>query len=443
MSNSVSAARGNAIPPPPEGGGPFAPSSTEDDAGQVRARVEARYGELARAAAAGGYVTDCDPGSLAGGALGAAAYDDVGGLPGGAVRASLGCGNPVAVAALRPGETVLDLGSGGGIDVLLSARRVSPGGKAFGLDATPEMIALARANAAAAGAANAEFLHGSIEEVPLPDGHVDVVISNCVINLSADKPRALAEAFRVLRSGGRLGVSDVLADDDADPARRASTELRTGCTAGTVTAGEYRRQLLAAGFTQVTIKPTAVVGDGLHSAIIQAARPAAPDGVLIRPMRAADAGQVLAIYQAGLDTGQASFETTAPGWDAFNAGKLPLHRHVAIDAATGRVLGWTAASAVSSRCVYAGVIEHSVYVDVACHRGGIGSALLAALAGSAEAAGIWTIQSSVFPENTASLRLHQNAGFRVVGTRERIGCHHGRWRDVIFLERRSTTAGTG
>ena len=172
-----------------------------------------------------------------------------------------------------------------------------------------------------------------------------------------------------------------------------------------------------------------------------AAGRAAPPGTLIRPLRAADAAEVLAIYQAGLDTGQASFETTAPTWAAFDAARLPLHRHVAVDAATGRVLGWTAASAVSERCVYAGVIEHSVYVAPDAHRRGIGAALLSALTGSAEEAGIWTIQSGVFPENAASLRLHERAGFRVVGTRERIGCHHGRWRDVVFIERRSSTAG--
>ena len=413
-----------------------------DDIEQARASVTARYSRLARAAAAGGPVRDCDPGEPGGNCFGAAAYEETAGLPEAALRASLGCGNPVAVAALQPGETVLDLGSGGGIDVLLSARRVGPGGRAYGLDAAPEMVRLARANAAAAGAGNAEFLQGSIEDIPLPDGQVDAVISNCVINLSADKPRVLAEAFRVLRPGGRLGVSDIIADDDADPARRAAAEQRTGCATGTVTAGGYRQQLLAAGFAQTTITPAADAGGGLHSAIIQAVRPAAPDGVLIRPMRAADAGQVLTIYQAGLDTGKASFETTAPDWAAFDAARLPLHRYVAVDAGTGLVLGWAAASAVSSRCVYAGVIEHSVYVDPARHRGGIGAALLAALTGSAEAAGIWTIQSGVFPENTASLRLHHKAGFRTVGTRERIGRHHGRWRDVVFLERRSTIAGT-
>jgi L-amino acid N-acyltransferase YncA len=171
-------------------------------------------------------------------------------------------------------------------------------------------------------------------------------------------------------------------------------------------------------------------------------RVVAPDGVLIRPMRTADAGQVLAIYQAGLDSGQASFEVTAPGWDAFDAGRLPLHRHVAVDAASGRVLGWVAVSPVSSRPVYAGVVEHSVYVDPARRGGGVGLALLVALAGSTESDGIWTIQSSIFPENTASLRLHEKAGFRVVGTRERIGRHYGQWRDTLLLERRSVTAGT-
>jgi L-amino acid N-acyltransferase YncA/2-polyprenyl-3-methyl-5-hydroxy-6-metoxy-1,4-benzoquinol methylase len=414
-----------------------------DNAGQARTRVTARYGELARAVVAGGQAIGCEPGSVADGCFGVAAYDDVGGLPDGAVRASLGCGNPVAVAALQPGETVLDLGSGGGIDVLLSARRVGPTGKAYGLDANPDMISLARANAAEAGAGNVEFLLGGIEDIPLPDGHVDVVISNCVVNLSADKPRVLAEAFRVLRPGGRLGVSDVIADEGADPALRAAAEQRTGCLSGTVTDVEYRQHLLAAGFTHVAITPVTDAGGGLRSAIVAAVRPAAPPGVLIRPMRAADASQVLAIYQAGLDTGQASFEVTAPGWGAFDAGKLPLHRHVAVDAGTGRVLGWTAVSPVSARPVYAGVVEHSVYVDPAARGGGIGLALLAALAGSAESDGIWTIQSSIFAENTASVRLHQKAGFRVVGTRERVGRHHGQWRDTIIAERRSTIAGTG
>ncbi|HEY6789764.1 MAG TPA: GNAT family N-acetyltransferase [Trebonia sp.] len=407
-----------------------------DDTEQARSSaVVARYGELARAAAAGEHVTDGE------GCFGAAAYDDTAGLPDAALRASLGCGNPVAVAALEPGETVLDLGSGGGMDVLLSARRVGPAGYVFGLDASPDMISLARANAAAAGAENVEFLRGTIEDVPLPDGHVNAVISNCVINLSLEKQCVLAEAFRVLRPGGRLGVSDVIADEGADPAVRAEAEQRTGCASGTVTAAEYRDLLLAAGFTQVRITPAADAGGGLSSAVIRAVRPAAPDGVLIRPMRAVDADEVLAVYQAGLDTGQASFETSAPAWDAFDAGKLPLHRHVAADAATGRVLGWVAASPVSGRCVYAGVIEHSVYVEPGQHGRGIGGALLAALVASSEDAGVWTVQSGVFPENTASLRLHERAGFRVVGVRERVGCHHGQWRDVLLIERRSRVTG--
>ena len=173
--------------------------------------------------------------------------------------------------------------------------------------------------------------------------------------------------------------------------------------------------------------------------------PAAPrirEDLLIRPMLAGDATQVLAIYQAGLDTGQASFETVAPAWEAFDAARLPGHRHVAADAATGELLGWVAASAVSSRPVYAGVVEHSVYVHPGHHGRGVGAALLAALIRSSEAAGIWTIQSGVFPENTASLALHKRAGFRVVGVRERVGCHHGRWRDTVLIERRSTVAGT-
>ena len=165
-------------------------------------------------------------------------------------------------------------------------------------------------------------------------------------------------------------------------------------------------------------------------------------GVIIRPMRPDDAGQVLAVYQAGLDSGQASFETAAPDWEAFDAAKLPGHRFTAADG-DGRVLGWVAVSPVSARRVYAGVVEHSVYVLPGYHRRGIGAALLRALIGSTEAAGIWTIQSSLFPENTASVRLHEQAGFRVVGTRERIARHHGRWRDTVLIERRSAAAGTG
>lgn len=158
-------------------------------------------------------------------------------------------------------------------------------------------------------------------------------------------------------------------------------------------------------------------------------------------MAPADADEVLAVYQAGLDTGQASFETTAPSWKAFDAAKLKDHRHVAADSATGTLLGWVAVSAVSSRPVYAGVVEHSVYVHPDHLRRGVGAALLAALIRSTEDAGIWTVQSSVFPENPASLRLHERAGFRVVGVRERVGRHHGQWRDTVLIERRSRVAG--
>jgi L-amino acid N-acyltransferase YncA len=166
--------------------------------------------------------------------------------------------------------------------------------------------------------------------------------------------------------------------------------------------------------------------------------PAGPPGFTIRPMRTEDADAVLAIYQAGMDGGLASFEFQAPTWAAFDAGKLPDHRYVAVDA-DDRVLGWVAVSAVSSRAVYAGVVEHSVYIHPDAKRQGIGLALLHTLIESTERAGIWTVQSGVFPENTPSLRLHERAGFRVVGTRERVGSHHGWWRDVVFIERRSPT----
>jgi L-amino acid N-acyltransferase YncA/2-polyprenyl-3-methyl-5-hydroxy-6-metoxy-1,4-benzoquinol methylase len=404
------------------------PDSGTDD---IRANVVDRYSHLARRALAGRTPTDSSDGCF-----GASQYPACESVPETALRASLGCGNPLAVADIAPGETVLDLGSGGGLDVILSARRAGPTGKAYGLDASADMLTLARANAEQAGVGNATFLRGHIEDIPLTDGHVDVVISNCVVTLSPDNPAVLAEAFRVLRPGGRFGVTDIIAEHDLEPGQQA------GDTTGTLTATGYRDRLLAAGFTTATVTPTHQVGPGLHSAIIQAGRPNAPEGTAIRPMRPADADEVLAIYQAGLDTGNASFETTAPTWEAFDTAKLPQHRHVAAESTTGRVLGWIAATAVSNRCVYAGVIEHSIYIHPDHHRRGIATALLQALIDSTETAGIWTIQTGIFPENTSSLRLHERAGFRTVGTRHRLGRHHGHWRDVILLERRSTTAGT-
>ncbi|MFF9406226.1 arsenite methyltransferase [Streptomyces anandii] len=207
------------------------------------------------------------------------AADERDALPAEAVAASLGCGNPAAVAELREGERVLDLGSGGGIDVLLSARRVGPTGKAYGVDMTDEMLALALANAEKAGATNVEFLKGAIESVPLPAATVDVVISNCVINLSVDKAAVFAETFRVLRPGGRIGVSDVVADDALTPEQRAERGDYVGCVAGALSFAEYRAGLRAAGFTGIEIVPTHPVADGMHSAIIRATKPAAADAI--------------------------------------------------------------------------------------------------------------------------------------------------------------------
>ncbi|MFC8513181.1 arsenite methyltransferase [Streptomyces sp. NPDC057257] len=203
------------------------------------------------------------------------AADEREALPAEALAASLGCGNPTAVADLREGERVLDLGSGGGIDVLLSARRVGPTGKAYGVDMTDEMLALALSNAAKAGVTNVEFLKGTIEAVPLPAATVDVVISNCVINLSTDKPAVFAETFRVLRPGGRLGVSDIVADDALTPEQRAERGDYVGCIAGALSFAEYRTGLEAAGFTDVEITPTHPVADGMHSAIVRATKPTA------------------------------------------------------------------------------------------------------------------------------------------------------------------------
>jgi SAM-dependent methyltransferase len=238
----------------------------------LRDRVRDHYAAAATAVTTGTPATCCGV-DTAGERFGADLYAgaDRDGLPADAIAASLGCGNPLAVADLHDGETVLDLGSGGGIDVLLSARRVGPTGTAYGVDMTDEMLALARANAA--GASNVQFVKGTIEAVPLPDASVDVVISNCVINLSPDKPAVLAEAYRLLRPGGRFGVSDVVAEDQLDAAQRAERGSHVGCIAGALSVGEYRDGLTAAGFTDVAVTLTHPVADGMHSAIIRASKP--------------------------------------------------------------------------------------------------------------------------------------------------------------------------
>src|SRR4029077_874364 len=225
----------------------------------IKDQVRNKYAEAANQVASGG--SPCCGGS--GNPLDPITgnlYDEsqISALPEEALKASLGCGNPTALAELQPGETVLDLGSGGGIDVLLSARRVGPAGKAYGLDMTDEMLGLARENQRKAGVQNVEFLKGEIENIPLPENAVDVVISNCVINLSADKNRVLREAFRVLRPGGRFAVSDVVTRGDIPPDVRQSVLLWVGCLAGALEENEYRVKLAAAGFAQVEMEPTRI-----------------------------------------------------------------------------------------------------------------------------------------------------------------------------------------
>jgi arsenite methyltransferase len=252
------------------------PPTGVPDPGDIRETVRQRYAQAARA------VTAAEPASCGcstgtgSGAFGSALYDE--GQAQGATEASvaafLGCGVPTAVADLRQGETVLDLGSGAGADVLISARRVGPTGRAIGLDMTGEMLALARVNAAQAGVENVEFIEGYIEDIPLPEASVDVVISNCVINLAADKRLVIAEAARVLRPGGRFAVSDVIADPDMDEATRADMQQWTGCIAGALTEDEFRAALADAGLTDVEVRPTHRVHQSASSAIIRARKPA-------------------------------------------------------------------------------------------------------------------------------------------------------------------------
>jgi arsenite methyltransferase len=250
---------------------------------EIRDVVRERYAEAARsveegkAGCCGPSESSCGCGSDIPDACGDASFgpalysgEEREALPDPAKLASLGCGNPTAVAELLEGEVVLDLGSGGGIDVLLSARRVGPTGKAYGLDMTDEMLALARSNQRRAGIDNVEFLKGAIEEIPLPDASVDVIISNCVINLSGDKPRVFREAARVLRPGGRLAVTDIVADPDMDEATRADMQQWTGCIAGALSRDEFARELAAAGFEGIEVRETHRVHDQAGSAIIRA-----------------------------------------------------------------------------------------------------------------------------------------------------------------------------
>jgi arsenite methyltransferase len=241
----------------------------------LRQQVRAKYAEAARGGACG---TDCGcgPGFYEG--------EPVGGI------LSLGCGNPVAVADLHEGEAVLDLGSGGGLDVILSAKRVGPTGIAWGLDMTPEMLALARRNAAEADVTNAHFLRGHIEDVPLPAESVDVVISNCVINLSTDKPAVFRELARVLKPGGRLGISDVVAEDRLSPAERAERGSYVGCIAGALSKTEYEQSLAAAGFEDVSVEFMYEAAEGMHGAIVKAVKPSTAARPVEKPLATARSG---------------------------------------------------------------------------------------------------------------------------------------------------------
>jgi len=251
-------------------------------AAELREEVRRRYAESARSVGDGSTGCGCGSGSCcadeAGGSIGELLYDveQRGELPEAAVLASLGCGNPTAVADLHEGDVVLDLGSGGGIDVILSAKRVGEAGVAYGLDMTDEMLALAQQNAADAGVRNVHFLKGVIEQIPLPANSVDVVISNCVINLSVDKAAVLTEMQRVLRPGGRIGISDIVAEDRLGADDRAERGSYVGCVAGALSRSEYEAGLEAAGFEQISVQFTHEVADGVHGAIVKAVKTEAP-----------------------------------------------------------------------------------------------------------------------------------------------------------------------
>lgn len=237
---------------------------------QIHDQVREHYAQAAQAVLDSGTPPCCDEPGIGPELYSALERSE---LPDAAVMASLGCGNPIAVADLHPGERVLDLGSGGGIDVLLSARRVGSTGRAFGLDMTDEMLTLAQRNVAEAGATNVEFLKGQIEAIPLPAASVDVVISNCVVNLAADKPSVFREIARVLRPGGRIGITDIVAEDSLTPEQRAERGSYCGCIAGALSFTEFEQGLREVGLTDVSVTSTHLVGEGMHGAIIKASKP--------------------------------------------------------------------------------------------------------------------------------------------------------------------------
>jgi SAM-dependent methyltransferase len=268
----------------------------------IHETVRERYAQSALQVLAHGEAATCGEACCTTGDVGPELYSALerNELPDAAVMASLGCGNPIAVADLHPGERVVDLGSGGGIDVLLSAKRVGPTGRAFGLDMTDEMLTLAQRNAAEAGATNVEFLKGQIEAIPLPAASVDVVISNCVVNLAADKPSVFREIARVLRPGGRIGISDIVAEDQLTPEQRAERGSYVGCIAGALSFGEFEEGLRAVGLTDVSVTPTHSVADGMHSAIIRATK---PEGAVASAPELQLAGLPIAASGCGCGTG--------------------------------------------------------------------------------------------------------------------------------------------
>ena len=267
--------------------------------------VQEKYGVAARQVRESGSVACCDPAMSCCDPITTNLYNEAekSGLPANAVLASLGCGNPTALIELKPGETVLDLGSGGGIDVLLSAKRVGPTGKAYGLDMTDDMLALARENQRAAGVENVEFLKGEIESIPLPDNSVDVVISNCVINLSADKSRVLREAFRVLKPGGRFAVSDIVARGEVPDKVRQSMALWVGCIAGALEENEYVAKLGQAGFISISVEPTRVYN------IEDARRFLEASGIDVDAVAAQAAGSLMSAFVRATKPGGACCQT--------------------------------------------------------------------------------------------------------------------------------------
>ncbi|MGE5379663.1 MAG: arsinothricin resistance N-acetyltransferase ArsN1 family A [Methylocystaceae bacterium] len=376
-------------------------------------------------------------------------------IPEKAREASLGCANPLLVADLKPGEVVLDLGSGGGIDVFLAAREVGPEGYVYGLDMSEEMLELARMNQQEMGIPNVEFRQGYLEDIPLPDHSVDVIMSNCVINLSTDKERVMREMARVLKPGGRLAIADIIKVAPVDPALEKELALWVSCVAGTLPINEYTELLKKAGFVNISIEPMfiynkehlqqMVAGDskikdfgGLNNCYAGSLVKANHPGYTIRAAEDSDLEAITRIYNQGITDKVASLDTCPRSLENMKdwmAEHQPPYQVLVAENADGQVVGWASLNEFANRCCSQGVADLSLYVEREERKRGWGRILAAAVEAEAQKQQFHKLVASCLGSNPAPIDLALKSGYRLVGTYQNQGYIDGRWMDVILLEK--------